>query len=104
MTHSQKIKLARSNKESAEKKLAELLDSIPEAVSLNKEIDSHLEELEKLKATCPHENHIAKYGGNTGNYDPTADIYWVEVECFDCGRLMHYYDSQPEYRNNWKTK
>lgn len=103
MTHSQKIKSTRSKKETAEQKLAALLDSIPEVVALSKEIDLYIEKLEKLKNTCPHENHSAEYGGNTGNYD-LYQSYWVDVECFDCKRTIRYYDDDPEYGESWKTE
>ncbi len=102
MTHSQKIQLARFKKERAEQKLGELLDSIPEVAELNNEIDSHLKQLKKLKANCPHENHLAWYGCNTGNYD-LYEEYWVDVECFDCGENERYYSNQEEYEKKWET-
>jgi hypothetical protein len=38
----------------------------------------------KLQAACTHANVIHKYNGNSGNYDPTADSYWIEYACPDC--------------------
>lgn len=38
----------------------------------------------KLQATCTHPNLEKTYKSNTGNYDPTADSYWIEFRCPDC--------------------
>lgn len=40
----------------------------------------------KLQAVCTHPNVVEKYRGNSGNYDPTADCYWIENTCPDCGK------------------
>ena len=37
---------------------------------------------------CQHINFTKKYGGNSGNYDPSADSYWIDWECQDCGKHM----------------
>lgn len=37
---------------------------------------------------CGHVNHTKKYDGNSGNYDPSADSYWIDWECKDCGKMM----------------
>lgn len=105
MTHSNKIKSARLKKEAAEKKHEELLSFNPELVALEKEINACIDELQALRNTCPHEDHLAEYGGNTGNYD-LYEKYWVRVKCHDCGRYMTFYsDEHPnEYSRDWKTK
>jgi hypothetical protein len=41
-------------------------------------------ELAKLQATCQHPGLTKKHGSNTGNYDPTADSYWIDFHCPDC--------------------
>ena len=41
-------------------------------------------ELAKLQALCPHTNVTKKHCSNTGNYDPSADSYWIEHRCPDC--------------------
>lgn len=43
------------------------------------------EELYELQTTCTHPMPNKKYGGNTGNYDPSADSYWIDWDCPDCG-------------------
>lgn len=40
-----------------------------------------------LQSTCLHPNADKKYCANTGNYDPTADSYWIEYRCPDCGKF-----------------
>ena len=40
----------------------------------------------KLQNKCEHPNVNKKYRSNTGNYDPTADSYWIEYDCLDCDR------------------
>lgn len=43
------------------------------------------EELYELQTTCTHPMPNKKYDGNTGNYDPSADSYWIDWDCPDCG-------------------
>lgn len=44
-------------------------------------LNEHLAELQIL---CQHPNVEKTYKGNTGNYDPSADSYWIEWKCPDC--------------------
>lgn len=44
------------------------------------------DELKALHNECPHPNATKKYDGSTGNYDPTADCYWIDYNCPDCGK------------------
>lgn len=41
--------------------------------------------LSRFKGICAHPNHTRTAGSNTGNYDPSADSYWYDFECSDCG-------------------
>lgn len=41
-------------------------------------------ELLDLQLVCEHPNVTKKYRGNSGNYDPSADSYWIEWRCPDC--------------------
>lgn len=45
--------------------------------------DTAEKELQKL---CMHPNVNKKYRGDTGNYDPNADSYWIDFHCQDCGK------------------
>jgi hypothetical protein len=52
--------------------------------SIDRREDRLASELAKLQSTCKHPNIEKKYKSNTGNYDPTADSYWIEFKCPDC--------------------
>lgn len=41
----------------------------------------------ELQNHCNHVNVDKQYKGNSGNYDPTADSYWIEFKCSDCGKF-----------------
>ena len=105
MTHAEKFKLTLAQKQTAQDKYDKWLASNKKLSALDKEIDSCVDKLNKLKKTCSHENHIAEYGGNTGNYD-LYEKYWVTVKCHDCGERMTFYsdDDPKEYGRDWKTK
>ena len=40
----------------------------------------------KLQNECAHPAASKKYGASTGNYDPSADGYWIDWNCPDCGK------------------
>jgi hypothetical protein len=40
----------------------------------------------ELQQICQHPNVEKKYRGDTGNYDRTADSYWIDFKCPDCGK------------------
>jgi hypothetical protein len=54
---------------------------------LRKRVSLISKSIEKLRAICQHPNATKKHGSNTGNYDPSADIYWIDVHCPDCGKI-----------------
>ena len=39
-----------------------------------------------LQIECQHPNATKKYGASTGNYDPSANGYWIDFQCPDCGK------------------
>ena len=41
----------------------------------------------ELQDICRHPTANKKYESNTGNYDPSADSYWIENRCPDCGKF-----------------
>jgi hypothetical protein len=43
-------------------------------------------DLKSLQSTCTHPNVVQKHGGNTGNYDPSSDCYWIDFTCPDCDK------------------
>lgn len=44
-------------------------------------------QLDELQSECTHPDVTKKYGGNTGNYDPSADRYWIDWRCPDCDKF-----------------
>ncbi len=42
------------------------------------------DQLKELQAECQHPNVNKEYKGDTGNYDPTCDSYWIDWRCPDC--------------------
>lgn len=41
----------------------------------------------KKPASCQHPSATRTARANTGNYDPSADCYWYEFRCPDCGKF-----------------
>lgn len=59
------------------------------------------DEIEALRDACPHVNLHGKYKGDTGNWCPQDDSYWIEAVCKDCERRW-FIDSKENaeaYRN-----
>lgn len=52
--------------------------------SIDRREEKLAKELAKLQATCAHPDVEKTYMSNTGNYDPTADSYWIDFYCPDC--------------------
>lgn len=52
--------------------------------SIDRREDKLVKELAKLQSLCEHPNVDKTYKSNTGNYDPSADNYWIEFVCPDC--------------------
>lgn len=44
------------------------------------------ERLIKLQEICKHPDAVKKYDSNSGNYDPSADSYWIDFKCPDCSK------------------
>ena len=40
--------------------------------------------LAALQNECTHPNMTATHGGDTGNYDRSANCYWIDYRCPDC--------------------
>ena len=47
----------------------------PIFVEINNEISNLNKLIDEIKDSCPHKNNTKRYDSNTGNYDPSADIY-----------------------------
>jgi hypothetical protein len=55
--------------------------------SLKEQLAHVTNQIEELNSTCTHPNVDKKHRGDTGNYDPSADSYWIEYKCPDCGKF-----------------
>lgn len=56
------------------------------------------DELRAIQDACPHTNKQGKYGGNTGNWCPQDDCYWIDVTCLDCQKRYTVYDNEQGYK------
>ena len=78
---------------------------------INDIIEMLRERKQELVDACPHENGLYDYKGNTGNYDPSCDCYWIDATCLDCGKMWHV-DSERDHteyctlqdRKGWTPK
>lgn len=53
---------------------------------IEKKIQHAEQSLYELQDECTHPAAVKKHGGSTGNYDPSADCYWTDWKCPDCGK------------------
>lgn len=42
--------------------------------------------IQLLQIECQHHTPSYKYRGDSGNYDQSADSYWIEWKCADCSK------------------
>ena len=49
-------------------------------------INMAYESLEILQSKCTHPDVTKEYKSNTGNYDPSADRYWINFHCHVCDK------------------
>ena len=56
-------------------------------IAIDKKIAKLNADIKALQAECMHVNaeHINR--ASTGNYDPSADEYWTDHNCHDCGKF-----------------
>lgn len=62
-------------------------------------VEHHQGKIAEIQKICQHDDVKASYGSNTGNYDPSNDSYWINVECLDCSKKFRAYseDNKEEY-------
>lgn len=63
------------------------------------DLHSEIARIQDAECSHPLETLSEKYDGNTGNYDPHADCYWVNRHCGECGKSWHIYDHEDGYRS-----
>ena len=54
--------------------------------TIQKKLEKWYLKEKELQTICPHTNSTKKYESNTGNYDPSADSYWIRYHCPDCNK------------------
>lgn len=70
-----------------------------------KHIEKYQKKIKAIQDSCNHENNEAEYGSNSGNYDPSSDVWWINVKCLDCGKRMTFYSDSAFYTDKrWKIK
>ena len=58
-------------------------------------------ELEQIRASCPHPGLTGTYRADTGNYDSSADTYYIVYRCPECD--AHWQEYQNEIRRDTET-
>lgn len=80
---------------------------IPEIETLYKIKDEVYATIRKIQDECEHPPETLKgiYMGDTGNYDPHDDRYWITFTCELCDKTWQANHGTPEYRRpHKKTK
>lgn len=62
------------------------------AQKIAENITSLQDELIDVQSSCKHENTTKTNGGNSGNYDPLDDSYWVDFKCHNCLKSWRVYN------------
>lgn len=67
-------------------------------------------ELRQIQEECNHQGDLQyTYDGDSGNYDKSQDVYWIDWKCNDCGKrwttsqdngwnLTHFYPNAKEVK------
>jgi hypothetical protein len=69
----------------------ERVEIINQRRKIEQKISNLMVALENLQNECPHIDKLQEYKSNTGNYDPSCDLYWIEYRCPDCGKFWKEY-------------
>lgn len=67
-------------------------------VFLQNRIRNYQQRIRDLQAQCPHDIVAGYYKGNTGNWCPQDDRYWIEAECQECLKYIHADSDTELYR------
>jgi len=54
--------------------------------SLKLKLEALYDQIDKVQEECVHTTVNAVYKGDSGNWDPGDDSYWIEHTCQDCGK------------------
>jgi hypothetical protein len=58
----------------------------PQVELLMREIVDAQAEIKNIQDACSHPNVQKTPRADTGNYDPSVDLYWIECRCPDCDK------------------
>jgi hypothetical protein len=74
---------------------------LPEIQTVKAIIAAASETLDLMQSKCEHppETLRKEYKGNTGDYDPNDNRYWVEFKCWLCNKYWTADSKTDEYRN-----
>jgi hypothetical protein len=69
-------------------------------------IQKATDEIKLIQLECDHPpaTLTEKFGGNTGNYDPSADCYWVDRTCGVCCKFWTTFSNEPGYYRDRSVK
>ena len=60
--------------------------------TLKKLVKNFEAEINSIQEECKHLETDVTFGGDTGNYDRSADCYWVDHICKDCEKRFRIYN------------
>ena len=66
---------------------ASVIKARREIMKIERRADKARADLRAAQDKCKHPIRYAKYGANTGNYDPHDDCYWTDFGCAVCGKF-----------------
>lgn len=63
-----------------------MLPSLLKLLELQKQTQK---KIDNIRSKCPHPgDQVSKtYKSNTGNYDPSCNLYWIDFQCNRCGKV-----------------
>jgi hypothetical protein len=62
------------------------MKNITKIKKYKEKINDLYSKIDEIQEKCIHEHKNVIDKSDTGNYDPSEDIYWSEFKCLDCGK------------------
>lgn len=78
----------------------EFKNSRLEFLKIKKEVLAAYEKMYEFQENCPHTYLKIKARSDTGNYDPSQDSYWYEIECKCCGSRWNEDQKNSKYKSS----
>lgn len=71
---------------------------------LKQHIKALQDEIRSIQEECSHDKVVYKYKSDTGNYDPSCDSYWIEIDCLCCNKHIHIdSETEPHYYRSFEN-